>query len=221
MLVQRASEWLQTQVLSGWGMTENGLVTAIRPDDPPEKANETDGKAIPEMEVQIVDDEGRPAEPAEEGRLQVRGIANFVGYLEKPGLYDHDEDGWFETGDLARPDAEGYLRISDRSKDLIIRGGENIPVVEVEQLLYKHPAVQDVAIVSMPDKRLGERSCAFAVLRPGRCVKLPELAAYLEQVQMARQYFPERLEIVEEMPRTASGKIQKSRLRRIARGFAA
>ena len=99
----------------------------------------------------------------EEGRLQARGCSNFVGYLKRPELNGVDADGWFETGDLARMDTEGYVRITGRSKDIIIRGGENIPVVEIEQLLYRHPAVQELAIVAMPDARLGERCCAFVV----------------------------------------------------------
>lgn len=216
VLVQRAGERLGARIVSAWGMTENGVVTATRPDDPPEKVFGTDGCAVPGMEIRIVDEENKPLAADEEGRLQARGVSQFVGYLKKPELYGHDEQGWFETGDLARMDAEGYIRIVGRSKDLLIRGGENIPVIEVEQLLYQHPSIQELAIVGMPDERLGERGCAFAVLRPGEEFSMGDMVAHLEAGKMARQYFPERLEILAEMPRTATGKIQKFRLREMA-----
>jgi cyclohexanecarboxylate-CoA ligase len=116
-------------------------------------------------------------------------------------------------------DADGYIRIAGRSKDIIIRGGENIPVVEVEGLLFRHPAVAEVAIVGFPDTRLGERACAFVRLREGASLTLPEVTAYLEAQRMARQYMPERLEIVAQLPRTPSGKIQKFKLREMARAF--
>ena len=216
VLAQQASERLDMRVVAIWGMTENGIVTATKPDDPPEKIFGTDGCAIPGMEVRIVDGDGRPLPPDTEGRLQARGMNNFVGYLKRPERYGHDEEGWFETGDLARMDAEGYIRIIGRSKDIIIRGGENVPVVEVEELLYQHPAVHDVAVVGMPDERLGERGCAFVQLHPEKSLSFREMVAWLEEKNMARQFFPERLEIVEEFPRTASGKIQKFQLRETA-----
>ena len=219
VLVQRATERLGAAVISAWGMTENGAATCTRPGDPPEKVFGTDGRPIPGMEVRVVDEPGRPVPTGAEGRLQARGASNFVGYLKRPDAFGTDGAGWFETGDLARLDADGYIRISGRAKDLIIRGGENIPVVEVEGALYRHPAIQDVAIVGMPDERLGERGCAFAVLRPGQRFSFAEMVAFLEGERMARQYFPERLEIVEALPRTASGKIQKFKLRETATGL--
>ena len=219
VLVHRATERLQISVVSAWGMTENGIVTCTRPADPPDKVFQTDGLPVPGMEVRVVDEGDSPLETGQEGRIQVRGMSNFVGYLKRPELYAADGEGWFETGDLARMDGDGYLRITGRAKDLIIRGGENIPVVEVEGALYRHPAVQDVAVVGMPDPRLGERGCAFVVPRPGQSLSLPEMVAFLEKERMAKQYFPERLEILAEMPRTASGKIQKFRLREIAKDF--
>ena len=117
-------------------------------------------------------------------------------------------------------DPDGYIRIAGRSKDIIIRGGENIPVVEVEGLLFRHPAIAQVAIVGYPDARLGERACAFVRLREGAKLSFEEMAAYLDAQRMARQYIPERLEIVNELPHTPSGKIQKFRLREIARELA-
>ncbi|HML08598.1 MAG TPA: hypothetical protein VK430_10790 [Xanthobacteraceae bacterium] len=147
----------------------------------------------------------------------MRGAGNFVGYLKRPEYYAVDADGWFDTGDLARMDADGYIRITGRAKDIIIRGGENIPAVEIENLLFQHAAVREVAIVGMPDPQLGERACAFVTLREGQTLTLDEMVAFLEKQSMAKQYFPERLEVLGEMPRTASGKIQKFRLREMIR----
>jgi cyclohexanecarboxylate-CoA ligase len=197
-------------------MTENGAVTVARPGDPPEKIFGTDGRAIGGMEVRVVDADGRPAAPGTVGRLQARGTFSFVGYLKKPELNAWDADGWFETGDLARMDAEGYIRITGRSKDVIIRGGENIPVVEIENLLYRHPKMQDVAVVAMPDPRLGERACAFVVPRPGEQPTFDDMIGFLAREGMAKHYWPERLELVDAMPRTPSGKIQKFKLREVA-----
>jgi cyclohexanecarboxylate-CoA ligase len=215
-LVQQANKNLGAHIISCWGMTENGGVTATRRDDPPEKVFETDGVPIGGMEVRVVGDGGATVAAGVEGHLQARGASSFVGYLKRPEAFDSDAAGWFETGDYARMDEDGYIRISGRSKDVIIRGGENIPVVEVEGLLYKHPAVQDVAIVAMPDPRLGERACAYVALVPGASLSFDEMIAFLAEQQMAVQYLPERLEIIAEMPRTPSGKIQKFQLREAA-----
>ncbi len=216
-LVAKARPALGASVISAWGMSENGAVTTTRPDDPEEKATSTDGCALPGMEVRVVDLDGVSLPAGQEGRLQVRGCSNFVGYLKRPELDNTDAAGWFDTGDVARMDADGYIRIAGRSKDIVIRGGENIPVVEVEGLLFRHPAITEVAVVGFPDERLGERACAFVKLREGAALSFAEMTAYLDAQRMARQYIPERLEIVEEMPRTPSGKIQKYRLREIAR----
>jgi cyclohexanecarboxylate-CoA ligase len=138
-----------------------------------------------------------------------------VGYFRRPDLNQPTPDGWFDTGDLARMNDDGYIRITGRAKDIIIRGGENVPVVEIENLLYRHPAIRQVAIVGMPDARLGERACAFVVLREGCHFDFVEMTSYLDQQKVARQYFPEFLEILPQMPMTASGKIQKFQLRKM------
>jgi cyclohexanecarboxylate-CoA ligase len=221
VLVRKAAENLGASIISCWGMTENGGATTTKLDDLPEKAFETDGCPLPGMSVRAVDAEGKPLPPGEEGRLQVRGCSNFVGYLKRPQLYGTDDEGWFETGDLARVDAEQYIRITGRAKDIVIRGGENIPVVEIEGLIYRHPAVQECAIVAMPDERLGERACAFVVTRGGVPLTLQEIVDFLSEQKLAKQYLPERLEWVEQLPKTPSGKIQKFRLREIAKGFTA
>src|SRR5262249_17909164 len=179
VLVQRARAEMDLNVLSCWGMTENAGVTITRKDDPQEKAFTTDGRALPGTEVRIVDERRRPQPPDTVGYLQARGITHFVGYLKKPQLNSIDEDGWFDTGDLAHMDADGYIRIVGRSKDVIIRGGENIPVAEVENLIYRHPNVAECAVVAMPDERLGERGCAFVTTKADAALKLDELTRFL------------------------------------------
>jgi non-ribosomal peptide synthetase component E (peptide arylation enzyme) len=198
-------------------MTENGLVTCNGLDDAEEKVFTTDGCPHPGMELRIVDDDGTGLPPGTEGELLVRGVSQFVGYFKRPEFTreSYTPDGWFRTGDRGALDRDGYLSITGRSKDLIIRGGENIPVVEVENELFAHPKIASVAIVGMPDPRLGERACAFVIPKPGESVTLAELVQYLEGRQLARQKFPERLEIVAEFPMTPSGKVQKFRLRQL------
>jgi cyclohexanecarboxylate-CoA ligase len=180
---------------------------------------ETDGRALAGSEVRVIDDNGRAVTADAVGRLQARGITHFVGYLKKPELNATDDEGWFDTGDLARMDRDGFIRIVGRTKDVIIRGGENIPVAEVENLIYRHPSVADCAVVAMPDERLGERACAFVITKSNASLDMTELTRFLREQGMARQYWPERLEIVAEMPRTPSGKIQKFKLREIAAGL--
>ncbi|MEQ9641612.1 MAG: AMP-binding protein [Alphaproteobacteria bacterium] len=213
VLVQRATENLKCSVHAIWGMSENGIVTVTRRGDAPEKIFDTDGAAMPGFEVRVIDENGKPVPPDTEGDLQVRGMGQFVGYAKRPEAWGTDPEGWFDTGDRARMDADGYIRIVGRSKDIIIRGGENVPVTEVEELLYRHPAVADAAVVAMPDERLGERGCAVVTLKPGNGMAFDEMANYLAEQQMARQYMPEQLVVIDEMPRTASGKIQKYKLR--------
>ncbi|HVR51340.1 MAG TPA: cyclohexanecarboxylate-CoA ligase, partial [Pseudorhodoferax sp.] len=219
-LVQQARETLGTKIVSAWGMTENGAVTLIRLDDPDERAYTTDGCPLPGVELKVVDFDGNALPRGASGKLLVRAASNFGGYLKRPQWNGTDDQGWFDTGDLARMDADGYIRISGRSKDVIIRGGENIPVFEVESLLYKHPAVQQVAVVAYPDERLGERACAVVVPRPGQSIDLPEIARFLKAEKVAVQYTPERLLVLEAMPATPSGKIQKFKLREIVQGTA-
>jgi cyclohexanecarboxylate-CoA ligase len=194
-------------------MTENGAVTVVAPDDPDDRSVNTDGFALPGMELQVRGVDGTPVPPGREGELFVRGCSNFVGYLKRPQWNNTDAEGWFDTGDIARIDERGYIRICGRSKDVIIRGAENIPVVEVESLLYKHPAVAMVAIVAYPDERLGERACAFVVPKAGQTFTFDGMVAFLESQHLARQYFPERLEVRDQLFSTASGKIQKFALR--------
>jgi cyclohexanecarboxylate-CoA ligase len=219
-LVRRAKANLGATIVSVWGMTEVCAATTVRLDDAEEKAFGTDGVAVPHMAVRVVDAAGSELPPGEEGHLQTRGASVFVGYLKRPQLNAFVAGDWFETGDFARMDHDGYIRITGRSKDVIIRGGENLPVVEIEAILYRHPAVAQVAIVAMPDTRLGERPCAYMRLRPGTSLTLQEARAFLAEQGVSKAFMPERLEIVEDMPMTATGKIQKFVLREMARGLA-
>jgi len=220
VLIERAANELGLKVCSLWGMTEILSGTLTEPSRAGEKSATTDGRAQDGMEVRIVDLDGKPVPAGQSGRLLVRGAQMFKGYYKRPELQTFDSEGWFDSGDLAYMDEDGYIRISGRVKDILIRGGENVPVVEVENLLYKHPAVAAVALVGFPDARLGERGCAFIVPRPGSTIDLAAVQAYLSDCKMAKQFWPERVEAIADLPRTASGKIQKFKLKEIAAAFA-
>ena len=216
-LVEQARSALGAKIVSAWGMTENGAVTLTKLDDADERSFSTDGCPLPGVEVKVTDGDDKPLPVGETGKLMLRACSNFGGYLKRPRLNGTDADDWFDTGDLARIDAQGYIRITGRSKDVIIRGGENIPVVEIESLLYRHPAVAMAAIVAYPDERLGERACAVVVPKPGQTIDLPEVVEYLKAQKVALQYIPERLVVMDAMPATPSGKIQKFKLRELMR----
>lgn len=221
VLIERARRVLGLAVSSAWGMTECGAVTITEPHRTNQKSGSTDGRPVPGIELKVTGVDGEVLPTGETGKLYARGSSMFAGYLKRPHLNATDADGWFDTGDLAYLDAEGYVRINGRSKDIIIRGGENIPVMEIENLLYKHPAVAMVAIVGFPDARLGEKACAFVAVRPGHSFTLEDMSRYLSDNQVTRQYHPERLELMEDLPKTPSGKLQKFKLREVAKVFGA
>ena len=206
-------------LIAVWGMTENGAVTMTRPGDPPEVVADSDGQPVAWMDIRIVDDDGHEVAVGDTGRLLTRGASQTAGYFRRPEMYDQQlladpagGDAWFDTGDLARRRPDGGIRIAGRTKDLVIRGGENVPVVEVEALLFDHPRVREVAVIGYPDERLGERACAVVVPN-GEPLSLADLTAVLAEAGMAKQFWPERLELIDDMPKTASGKIQKFHLR--------
>lgn len=206
----------QMAVLGGWGQTEDALVTIGIPGDPVERITSTDGYPWPGMEIRTVDFAGQPVAAGEEGRLQVRGPFLFVGYAHRLDLTrEQFEEGWFDTGDLATIDADGYLSIAGRTKDIIVRGGENIPVSYVENVLYENPDFQQVALVARPDPRLQERAAAYIVLKPDAVTDwdLEKVQAYLQDKGVAKQYWPEFVECLDQLPSTPSGKIQKFHLR--------
>jgi len=203
-----------------WGMTECGGVTTCPLDAPEEKLYTTDGLPCGGMELKVVDPDGHALPPGADGELMARGPMVTRGYYRQPELTAESylQDGFFRTGDQARMDSDGYVKITGRIKDLIIRGGVNISPVEIENVIFSHPRVANVAVVGMPDPRLGERSCAFVVAKDGQSLDLAELQTWMARVGVAKPKWPERVELVEELPTTPSGKVQKFRLREIIAG---
>jgi non-ribosomal peptide synthetase component E (peptide arylation enzyme) len=216
-LIHRANRMLtHCRSFRVYGATEVPLVGrgCVDPEDDTTAA-ETDG-IIVDFDVKILLDDGRPAADGVEGEIAARGAGQCVGYVDpETTRVSFDEEGYFHTGDLGFRTPGGALVITGRKKDLIIRGGENISAKEIEDILIVHPAVRDVAVVSMPHPRLGETVCAF-VISSDPALTLTELIRHLEKTGIARQKFPERLELVADMPRTAAGKIKKDMLRALA-----
>ena len=198
-----------------WGMTECGGVTTCPFDAPAEKLVESDGRACENMELKVVGPDGETLPPGQDGELMARGQMVTLGYYNQSELTETHflPDGFFRTGDQARMDAEGYIKITGRIKDLIIRGGVNISPVEIESVLFAHPRVANAAVVGMPDDRLGERICAFVILAEGERLEVAEVQDWMAEAGLAKQKWPERIEIVDALPMTPSGKVQKFRLR--------
>ncbi|MCB2115674.1 MAG: AMP-binding protein [Rhodobacteraceae bacterium] len=199
------------RVLSIYGATESPPHTMVHPADPVENAWTTDGRPFPGIEVRIVGDDGRDCPVGEPGEEWSRGPNTFLGYLGEPELTARalDGDGWVHSGDLARRLPDGSLRITGRLKEIIVRGGQNISVREVEDYLVAHPAIRRAAVVGIPHPRLGETGCAVVVTEAGASVGLEDLAAYLVSKGVAKFKLPERLEVWPELPMNPSGKIQK------------
>ncbi len=215
-LAEKATRVLDTAVCGAFGTTETGLATLAAPQDPPDSAWGSDGRTLPGIRIRVVDDEDREVPPGVEGHYEIFSPTLFAGYLDRPDLTAAamTADGWYRTGDLATVDEKGFLRITGRLKDVINRGGEKIPVVEIENLLFQHPQVADVAIVGMPDERLGERACAFVVPADGaEPLEFGQMQEYLRQAAVSKYYWPERLEIIDALPRNAVGKVLKNVLR--------
>jgi cyclohexanecarboxylate-CoA ligase len=211
-LVQRVRDLLGVRTFSLWGMTENGTVTITGRDDPEDWAAHSDGRPIEGMEVRI-DPAGLEELPSGTGRLLVRGAAQCLGYLHRDELYaaQLDRDGWFDTGDLARDDGRGGIRIAGRVKEIVIAHGFNIPVSEVEAALGAHPRVREVAVIGIPDADAEEAVCAV-VTADGEPPTLEELQGHLRGQGMMEWFWPVRLEVVDSLPKTASGKVRKVEL---------
>jgi cyclohexanecarboxylate-CoA ligase len=200
-------------LINGWGLTESPINTMVHVDDPDDKKATTDGRACGGARLRTVLD-GVETEPGVEGELQVLGPQVCSGYVD--ASLDGEAftpDGWFRTGDLGVIDSEGYVKLTGRLKDIIIRKGENISAKEIEDLLYEHPAVADVAVVGVPDSERGERACAVVVLAPESAVTLDELTSFLRDHRLSAHKLPEQLEIVEALPRNPTGKVLKRELR--------
>ncbi|MCT9003321.1 fatty acid--CoA ligase family protein [Streptomyces rhizosphaerihabitans] len=202
-------------VLTAYGLSEaSGIVTMCRRGDPPAVIASTSGRAIPDTEVRVVDSSGAPAAPGSPGEVLVRGFNVMSGYFEDPGATAAvlSEEGWLRTGDVGVLDPEGNLRITDRIKDMFIVGGFNAYPAEIEQLLGLHPDVADVAVVGIPDSRLGEVGKAYVVRRPHSVLTAGDLIAWSRR-EMANYKVPRTVEFVGELPRNASGKVVKGELR--------
>jgi acyl-CoA synthetase (AMP-forming)/AMP-acid ligase II len=198
-----------------YGCTEHPTISMGRRDDPPHKRAGTDGRPSLGVDVRIVDGAGADVPTGVAGEILSRGPDRCDGYID-PALNADTfrEGGWFVTGDIGVLDEDGYLRITDRAKDIIIRGGENISAAEVEQLLLGLPDLVEVAVVAVPDSVFGERACAVVRSRPNAAAPdLPAVRSYLATTGLAKQKWPETLIAVDEFPRTPSGKIKKSELR--------
>jgi acyl-CoA synthetase (AMP-forming)/AMP-acid ligase II len=207
-------------IVSGYGLTECPVIAMNRVGDPDDKLAHTEGRANPsDTVIRVVRADGSEAGPGEEGEVRVRAPQLFRGYLDRSlDEQAFDDAGFFRTGDLGSLDAEGYITITGRLKDVIIRKGENISAQEIENLLYAHPKITDAAVVGLPDPALGERCCAV-VACGGEPLGFDEMVEFLVAQRLARQKIPEQLEIVDEVPRNASGKIEKRALReRFSRG---
>ena len=198
-----------------YGSTEFPTITTTGPDDPPARRVDSDGRPIGAAELRLVDDDGAAVGPGREGEILARGPDCCLGYLDATLTAEaFTADGWFRTGDLGTVDAAGYLRITGRKKDIIIRKGENISAREVEDLVATHPAVAEVAVVGLPDAAAGEIACAALRLRPGApAPALDDLTRHLLAHGLSKRKLPERLVVVADFPRTASGKVSKRALR--------
>jgi len=203
------------QTFRVYGSTEAPSISlGVQAGDPPELGATTDGRIV-NHEVRIIDPvSGEPVPIGTEGEIVTRGPEVMLGYTDPAYTQEaFDEDGFFHTGDLGFVDARGYITISGRKKDLIIRGGENISPKEIEDVLHRHPAILEAAVVATPHPRMGETPCAYVVLRPGHTLDFDAMKAFLDSARLARQKIPEKLMIVPELPHTASGKILKHVLR--------
>lgn len=216
LVTEAAEKFDGCRVVSAYGSSEVMMATICRPEDSVERVASSDGAPVPGVEIRIVTADGVQAPTGEPGEIRYRGPGRLLEYWDNPSLTAAatDDDGWWRTGDLGKLDADGYLRVTGRLKDIIIRGGFNISAREVEEALLTHPAVANVAVVGLPDPTLGERACAVMQLRPGATIDLAELKEFLTgRHQLAVWKVPERIEVVDEFPTTATGKIKKFALR--------
>ena len=215
--VARECQQRGIKLLSVYGSTESSPHAVVNLDDPLSRFMHTDGYAAAGVEITVVDDARKTLPPGCEGEEASRGPNVFMGYFDEPELTARalDEEGWYYSGDLCRMDEAGYIKITGRKKDIIVRGGENISSREVEDILLQHPKIHDACVVAMPDERLGERSCAYVVLKaPHHSLSLEEVVAFFSRKRVAKYKYPEHIVVIEKLPRTASGKIQKFLLRK-------
>jgi acyl-CoA synthetase len=215
--VARECQQRGIKLLSVYGSTESSPHAVVNLDDPLSRFMHTDGYAAAGVEIKVVDNARKTLPPGCEGEEASRGPNVFMGYFDEPELTARalDEEGWYYSGDLCRMDEAGYIKITGRKKDIIVPGGENISSREVEDILLQHPKIHDACVVAMPDERLGERSCAYVVLKaPHHSLSLEDVVAFFSRKRVAKYKYPEHIVVIEKLPRTASGKIQKFLLRK-------
>ena len=215
--VARECQQRGIKLLSVYGSTESSPHAVVNLDDPLSRFMHTDGYAAAGVEIKVVDDARKTLPPGCEGEEASRGPNVFMGYFDEPELTARalDEEGWYYSGDLCRMDEAGYIKITGRKKDIIVRGGENISSREVEDILLQHPKIHDACVVAMSDERLGERSCAYVVLKaPHHSLSLEEVVAFFSRKRVAKYKYPEHIVVIEKLPRPTSGKIQKFLLRK-------
>ncbi|HZP41755.1 MAG TPA: AMP-binding protein [Candidatus Binatia bacterium] len=214
LMRETARRFPDAAVYRSYGMTECPMFTSGRREDPEEKRFGTDGRPAPGCIARLVDDAGRPVPAGVEGEVEAYGPQLCVGYLDPALNVAFTTDGFFRTGDLAVVDADGFVRITGRRKDVIIRKGENLSAKGIEDELAAHPAVADVAVIGVPDAERGERVCACVVLRPGAgALDVAAVRAFMEGRGVMRQKIPEQVELLDELPRNATGKVRKDVLR--------
>ncbi|RNL62816.1 cyclohexanecarboxylate-CoA ligase [Nocardioides marmoriginsengisoli] len=213
-LPARASQAFGAYIAPAWGMTECSITISCTPEEPA-AVLQTDGSVFDRSGARVVDADGNDIPPGETGELLVRGPSMFLGYYQRPDATTASfrPGGWFATGDTASLDEHGWVSLRGRSKDIIIRGGENIPVTDIETLIFDHPSVVNAAVVGVPDERLGERTCAVVTLAPGTELDLDRLCDFLSAAGLSKHYLPERLVVLDGLPMTQSGKVQKFKLR--------
>ena len=201
-------------IVSGYGLTEAPIVVMASTGDPDEKLADTEGRPTPGVELIVVALDGSRAGPGQEGEIRLKGPQVIRGYLDPALDADaFDDEGYFRSGDLGIVDDEGYVTITGRLKDVIIRHGENISAKEVEDLLYAHPAVADVAVIGLPDPKKGERACAVVAVAEGQSFDFATMGEYLRGKGLRVNAVPEQLELVDVVPRNPAGKILKQSLR--------
>jgi acyl-CoA synthetase (AMP-forming)/AMP-acid ligase II len=203
------------EIIRAYGSTEHPSTTGCHFDDPADRRYRTDGRALAGVELRLVDADGGEVPPGTPGEILSRGPDLCLGYTD-PALTAaaFDGEGWYHSGDIGVLDERGFLTVTDRLKDIIIRGGENVSAVEIEEALQTLRGVAEIAVVAAPDGRLGEHACAILRMLPGAApVTLADVTAHLSGVGLARQKWPEELCVVDDFPRTASGKIRKVDLR--------
>lgn len=215
-LPAKAGEAFGAYIAPAWGMTECGITSSCTPTEP-DAIQLTDGSIVAGSAARVVDEHGEDVPPGVTGELLMNSPGMVLGYYDRPDATDEAflPGMWFRTGDTASLDEHGWLSLRGRSKDIIIRGGENIPVTDVETILFDHPDVLNAAVVAYPDERLGERACAVLVIRDGNDLDLSALCEYLLANGLSKHYLPERLLLLDELPVTQSGKIQKFKLREL------